>query len=94
MLKATTLDDEPPKAKRTKPKGRKVRQGPSRKPIEDAEGNHTALGVGWIDQLTIRAGDASHRDAGLWAFETINPNAMNGAKEHMAMTTADFVMIQ
>ena len=47
-----------------------------------------------IDQLTVKACEESHREAGLWAFETVNPNAMPGATEHLALTKADFVVIQ
>ena len=42
----------------------------------------------------MSAGDDSHREAGLWAFETYNPNAMKGANEHLSLTKADFVMLQ
>ncbi len=48
----------------------------------------------WIDQLSVSAADDSHRDAGLWAFETYHPNAMRGASEHLALTRADFLMLQ
>jgi len=65
-----------------------------RKPISDETGGHDALGVPWIDQLSVKALDTSHRDAGMWAFETYNPNAMKGAAEHMAHTAADFVAFQ
>ena len=69
-------------------------EGPTRKPGTEAGVDRTALGVQWIDQLTVKAGDESHREAGLWAFETVNPNAMPGATEHLALTKADFVVIQ
>ena len=83
------------KRRRAKKKNkRKMVDGPARKPIPDEDGGHTALGVQWIDQLSISAGDKSHREAGLWAFETYDPNAMRGANEHMAFTAADFVMFQ
>ena len=88
LLAATTLDDKtngtptsPEHGKRRPKKAKKKRkmvEGPMMKPIKDTEGNHEALGVQWIDQLSISACDKSHREVGLWAFETFNPNAMNG----------------
>jgi hypothetical protein len=98
LLAATTLDEvgaDPRKKKpKIKRKKRNVVEGPPKKPLPIADGSHTALGVQWIDQLSVSAADDSHRDAGLWAFETYNPHAMRGASEHLALTRADFVMLQ
>ena len=35
-----------------------------------------------------------HRELGLWAFDTINPNAWPGAEEVLASSAADFMAIQ
>ena len=69
-------------------------EGPTRKLAANTGEDHTAVGVQWIDQLTVKASDESHREACLWAFETVNPNAMPGATEHLASTKADFAVIQ
>ena len=38
--------------------------------------------------------DTSHRDVGLWAIDTANPNAWGGAEEYLASSGADFVAFQ
>ena len=39
-------------------------------------------------------GDDSHRALGLWAVDTVNPNAWPGAEEVLDSSTADFIAIQ
>ena len=43
---------------------------------------------------TVQLNDSSHRGLGLWAIDTINPNAWGGALEYLATTAADIVMVQ
>ena len=35
-----------------------------------------------------------HREFGMWAIDTINPNAWEGAFEYVADSRADFVAVQ
>ena len=39
-------------------------------------------------------GDTSHREAGLWAIDTLNPNAWNSAAEFLRLSSADFFLTQ
>ena len=69
LLEAATLDEVTVDPLRKKPKKKKKRrnvvEGPPMKPIPNDDESHTALGVQWIDQLSVNATDDSHRGAGL-----------------------------
>ncbi len=41
-----------------------------------------------------RRADAAHKAAGLWAVDTINPNAWAGAADHGGLTSADVILAQ
>ena len=46
------------------------------------------------EELMVESNDCSHRENGLWAFDTVNPNAWPGAADFLASTAADFVAVQ
>ena len=48
----------------------------------------------FVDMATVDLGDDRHRKLGLWAFDTVNPNAWPGAEEVLDSSTADFVAFQ
>ena len=48
----------------------------------------------WLIEEAIKGGDCRHREYGLWAVETANPNAWSGATEHLNSSAADFMAIQ
>ena len=85
LLKATLLDD-------------KVRKGRSK--VEDKKRRkkrviaEESLVDDFVDMATVDMGDDRHRKLGLWAFDTVNPNAWTGAEEVLDSSTADFVAFQ
>ena len=48
----------------------------------------------WILKEAVEGKDFSHRDYGLWAVDTANPNAWSGATEYLNDSAADFMAIQ
>ena len=50
--------------------------------------------LGWLDADCLDAADRSHVSAGLWAIDTVNPNAWPGTMEYLRMSAADFVITQ
>ena len=48
----------------------------------------------FVDMATVNLDDDRHRKLGLWAFDTVNPNAWPGAEEVLESSTADFVAFQ
>ena len=58
---------------------------------------YRVLELGFVElemDVTVRLSDQSHRDQGLWAFDTVNPNVWPGVAEYLAGTSADGVMMQ
>ncbi len=48
----------------------------------------------FVPPLTVEAADRSHRDAGLWAVDSVNPNAWQGAMSYLERTAADATAVQ
>ena len=48
----------------------------------------------FVDKATVNLGDGGHRKKGLWALDTVNPNAWPGAMEVLASSAADFIAVQ
>ena len=48
----------------------------------------------WHVAEAIKGEDRSHREHGLWAVETANPNAWSGAIEYLNSSAADFMAVQ
>lgn len=48
----------------------------------------------WPDDASLPLADTSHREAGLWAFDTVNPNAWPAGSEYMAKSGADVILTQ
>ena len=81
-----TLDDE----KKAKGKGKLNKRLKGRGRMAAGEDVVSAF----VDRATVRLADVGHREKGLWALDTVNPNAWPGATEVLATSTADFVAIQ
>ena len=47
-----------------------------------------------VDANSVNLTDASHRDKGWWAIDTVNPNAWGGAAEILASSSADAIAVQ
>ena len=83
-LEATMQDD---KVKEQRNKIRKHKAGETRAAkVEKADE--------WLVEEAIKGNGCSHRDYGLWAVETANPNAWSGAKAHLNSSAADFIAVQ
>ena len=50
--------------------------------------------LSWADGGSLSLTNKDHRDEGLWAFDTCNPNAWAGAKKYLERTQADFVVVR
>ena len=50
--------------------------------------------LSWADDGSLSMISKDHREEGLWAFDTCNPNAWPGAKKYLEKTQADFVAVQ
>ena len=63
---------------------------------ESSEAGHDSHegDVACPDNETVCAGDRSHIGAGLWAIDTVNPNAWPGTLEYLRMSAADFIVTQ
>ena len=48
----------------------------------------------FVDKATVNLDDDGHRKMGLWALDTVNPNAWPGAAEVLASSAADFIAVQ
>ena len=48
----------------------------------------------WHNDRSLATADATHRQAGLFAIDTVNPNGAKAAAEYMSRTSADMVLIQ
>ena len=48
----------------------------------------------WPSDASLPLTDTSHRKAGLWAFDTVNPNAWPAGSEYMARSGADVILTQ
>ena len=65
----------------------------SRKMIEN-DGDKEEAFATFENSLTVQASCKKHREQGLWAFDTANPNAWPGAAEYMEVSSADAVLLQ
>ena len=83
-LEATTLDDTA--------KGKPSKKRQTKKRSRGAEGISNI--DAFVDSLTTKGNDISHRSKGWWAFDGINPNALNGADNYLALSGADFAAVQ
>ena len=83
-LKATMQDD---KVNEQKKEARKHK-------TKKARAANAGNAESWILKAAIEGSDCSHRDHGLWAVETANPNAWNGATEYLNSSAADFLAFQ
>ena len=57
-------------------------------------GTASAAGPAWPNDLSLAMNDVSHREAGLFAIDTVNPNAWGGGAEYLQRTSADVVLCQ
>ena len=48
----------------------------------------------WPDDGSLSAMNKDHVLAGLWALDTVNPNAWPGARKYLEMSAADVVLVQ
>ena len=48
----------------------------------------------WPDDGSLAASSKEHVEAGLWAFDSVNPNAWAGVQGYLRHTSADFVFAQ
>ena len=48
----------------------------------------------FLKETMVNFGDATHRDEGWWAVDSVNPNAWPGAVEAMSSSAADFLTVQ
>ena len=48
----------------------------------------------WVIPQEVRADCMLHREAGIWAVDTINPNGMPGMHKYLELTSADAVLVQ
>ena len=60
----------------------------------ESDDEHAEGDAGWLDDDSLQAADRSHVAAGLWAVDTINPNAWPGTMEYLRISAADFVATQ
>ena len=83
-LEATMQDEEAElqKKEKKKSKGKRNRAGKFKESIEICI------------KEAVKAGDKSHRELGLWAVDTANPNAWGGATEYLCSSAADFIALQ
>ena len=51
-------------------------------------------GPAWPNDKTISLSDVSHRGAGFFAVDTVNPNAWSAGADYMSRTAADILLIQ
>lgn len=80
-----TMQDEKVKEQRKKTRKHKARRMRAAK-VEKADE--------WLIEEAIKGDDCRHRDYGLLAVETANPNAWSGATEHLNSSAADFMAMQ
>ncbi len=96
-----------PRAKRRRRARRGARRGlhscrptlgavavPGQEAAAEAESSEADDTSPWHGDGTLSAADARHTAAGLWAVDTVNPNAWPGALEYLGVSGADFVAIQ
>ena len=83
-VQATTEDEPMKKTKGARKHGKQATRG--KKGIDVVQA--------YVDSSMVNGSDKSHRAKGWWAFDTANPNALNGATEYLATTGADFVAAQ
>ena len=48
----------------------------------------------WPNDRSLSLADDTHRKAGFWAVDTVNPNAWSSGNDYMLSTTADVVLTQ
>ena len=84
-LNTATMQDD--KVKEQKKNARKDKASKSRA-RRFKEGQAISL------SKTVKGEDDSHRELGLWAIDTANPNAWNGATEYFSSSAADFMAVQ
>lgn len=82
-----TLADEDDKCNNSKAQARKLKKRKARAGVKADETQ-----ISMPEQVGTK--DTSHRDEGLWAFDSANPNAWAGAEEYLSCTGADFVGVQ
>lgn len=72
------------------------RVGKTRK--QKKNGSRAAKAMGAIEHMiedaSVDLADISHREKGLWAIDTANPNAWGGAAEILESSSADAIAIQ
>ena len=51
-------------------------------------------GPTWPNDKSISPRDVSHREAGLFAIDTVNPNAWGAGVDYMNRTAADVILVQ
>ena len=49
--------------------------------------------LGWLDADCLDAADRSHVSAGLWAIDTVNPNAWPGTSRHAGIACAHWAAL-
>ena len=81
------LADEADKCNNSKARARKLKKEKARAGVKADETQ-----ISMPEQVGTK--DTSHRDEGLWAFDSANPNPWAGAEEYLSFTGADFVGIQ
>ena len=91
-----TTEDQPDESEKKEPpakKRRRQRKDAAREVSRSGGALQDAVDE-FIGKETVKMRDQSHRDYGLWAFDTVNPNAWPGAAEVLATTSADVVLVQ
>ena len=48
----------------------------------------------WALDAGVDSADVAHRKAGLWAIDSLNPNAWPAALDYMQVAGADFALVQ
>ena len=51
-------------------------------------------GPKWLSDQSISLSDTTHRDAGFFAIDTVNPNAWRAGVDYMGRTAADVLLVQ
>ena len=49
---------------------------------------------GFARSMEVQTADAAHREQGLWAVDTVNPNAWPAAAAYLKQTSFDFCCVQ
>ena len=87
LINATTKEEKEP-APKTSPATVKQRLDARSTKFDGPED------LSWADDGSMSMMNKDHREEGLWAFDTCNPNAWPGANKYLEKTHADFVVVQ